>query len=70
MCPHKGYGFSRLFGLKTGTEFAHFGLETGMVFDGTTGVYELFIVSIPTVREMCEFEMDFKKFFLLLFLST
>ena len=29
-------------------EFAHFGLETGMVFDGTTGVYELFIVSITT----------------------
>ena len=48
MCPHKGYGFSRLFGLKTGTEFAHFGLETGVVFGGTTGLYELFIVSIPT----------------------
>jgi len=46
MCLHKGYGFPRLFGLKTGTEFVHFGLETGMVFEGTTGVYELFIVSI------------------------
>ena len=31
--------FSR-FGLKTGLHFAHFGLESGIVFDGTTGVYE------------------------------
>ena len=29
-----------LFGLKTGIDFANFGLESGMVFDGTTGVYE------------------------------
>ena len=28
------------FGLKTGIDFAHFGLESGMVFEGTTGVYE------------------------------
>ena len=28
------------FGLKTGIVFAHFGLESGMVFEGTTGVYE------------------------------
>ena len=28
------------FGLKTGTHFAHFSLESGMVFEGTTGVYE------------------------------
>ena len=28
------------FGLKTGTYFAHFGLESGMVFEGTMGVYE------------------------------
>ena len=30
----------RPFGLKMGTDFAHFGLESGMVFEGTTGVYE------------------------------
>ena len=30
----------RRFGLKTGVDFAHFGLESGMVFEGTTGVYE------------------------------
>ena len=32
--------FLRRFGLKTGIDFAHFGLESGMVFEGTTGVYE------------------------------
>ena len=31
-----GVGFMRRFGLKTGTHFAHFGLESGMVFEGTT----------------------------------
>ena len=41
MCRPEGYIyiFSR-FGLKTGIHFAHFGLESGIVFDGTTGVYE------------------------------
>lgn len=29
-------GFLRLFGLKTDIDFAHFGLESGMVFKGTT----------------------------------
>ena len=33
--PHP-VGFLRRFGLKTGTHFAHFGLESGMVFEGTT----------------------------------
>ena len=28
------------FDLKTGIDFVHFGLESGMVFEGTTGVYE------------------------------
>ena len=35
--PHQ-VGFLRRFGLKTGMHFAHFGLESGMVFEGTTGV--------------------------------
>ena len=30
-----------VFGLKTGVHFAHFGLESGAVFEGTTGAYEL-----------------------------
>ena len=37
--PHR-VGFLPRFGLKTGIHFAHFGLESGMVFEGTTGVYE------------------------------
>ena len=36
--PHR-VGFLRCFGLKTGIHVAHFG-ESGMVFKGTTGVYE------------------------------
>ena len=36
MCrPHR-IGFLRRFGLKTGIHLAHFGLESGMVFKGTT----------------------------------
>ena len=30
----------RRFGLKTGIDFLHFSLESGMLFEGTTGVYE------------------------------
>ena len=37
--PHP-VGFLGLFGLKTGIHFAHFGPESGMIFEGTTGVYE------------------------------
>ena len=37
--PHR-VGFLRRFGLKTGTHFAHFGLESVMVFEGTAGAYE------------------------------
>ena len=29
-------GFLRRFGLKTGIQFTHFGLESGIVFEGTT----------------------------------
>ena len=44
--PHR-VGFLRRFGLKTGILFAHFGLESGMVFEGTTECMNVFIVSIP-----------------------
>ena len=39
--PHR-VGFLRLFGEKTGIDFAHFGLESGMVFERNyvIGVYE------------------------------
>ena len=37
----KGYGFWAFLVLKTGhIHFAHFGLELGVVFEGTAGVYE------------------------------
>ena len=35
--PPQRVGFLGLFGLKTGTHFAHFGMESSMVFEGTTG---------------------------------
>ena len=38
--PSQRVGFLRLFCLKTGIEFAHFGLESGMVYEGTTVVYQ------------------------------
>ena len=39
MPPHR-VGFLCSFGRKTGIHFGHFGLESGMVFEGTTGLYE------------------------------
>ena len=38
--PPLRVGYWSLFGLKTCIHFAHFGLESGMVFEGTTGAYE------------------------------
>ena len=46
MPPHR-VGFLRRFGLNTGIHFVHFGLESGMVFEGTTECMNVFIVSIP-----------------------
>ena len=44
--PHR-VGFLRGFGLRTGIDFVHFGLESGIVFEGTTECMNVFIVSIP-----------------------
>ena len=38
--PPQRVGFLRLFGLKTGIDFARCGLASGMVFEETTGAYE------------------------------
>ena len=38
--PPQRVGFLRRVGLKTGIHFPHFGLESSMVFEGTTGVFE------------------------------
>ena len=43
--PHRYV--ARRFGLKTGIDFAHFGLESGMVFEGTTERMNVFIVPVP-----------------------
>ena len=40
--PTHRVGFLHRFGLKTGIHFAHFGLESSVVFEGTAGVYERF----------------------------
>ena len=48
--PHR-VGFLYRFGLKTGIHFALFGLESGMVFEGTTECMNVFIVSIPNEWE-------------------
>ena len=50
MSPHR-VGFLRCFGLETGIHFAHFGLESGMVFEGTKECMNVFIVSIPNELE-------------------
>ena len=38
--PLQRVGVLRRFGLKTGLDFAQFGLEPGVVLQETTGVYE------------------------------
>ena len=39
--PHRA-GLLHRFGLKTGIHFAHFGLESSVIFEGTAGVCERF----------------------------
>ena len=41
--PHR-VGFLGRFGLKTGIHFARFGLESGMVFEGSTEFMNVFLV--------------------------
>ena len=45
--PPRQVGFLHRFGLKTGIHFAHFGLESGMVFEGISERMNVFVVSIP-----------------------
>ena len=45
--PLHRVGFLGLFGLKTGINFVHIGLESGMVFKGTRESMNVFIVSVP-----------------------
>ena len=47
-------------------DLVHFGLESGMVFEGTTGVHERTLRFIFQMNKKkwvtCEFEKDFKNF--------
>ena len=48
--------FCALFGLKTDIDFAHFGLESSMVFEGVTGGHELnyrFNSKLVSNKEKC-----------------
>ena len=55
-----------VFGLKTGIHFAHFGLESGTVFEGTTECMNVFILSIPDEhRGNKRFRNAFEAFFCL-----
>ena len=59
--PLQRVWFFLRFGLKTGIDFAHFGLESGMVYDETKHVYERngrFVNKKE--REICEFDAKFK----------
>ena len=66
--PHQ-VEFLRCFGPKKGIHFADFGLESGMVFEGTTGVYERIYHKLLQFQmtkkesEIWEFKMDLKNFF-------
>ena len=46
-CRKKLVRFLRRFCLKTVIDFVHFGLESGTVFEGTTGVYEHIYRLVP-----------------------
>ena len=49
--PHR-VGFLRRFGLKTGINFVHFGLESGMIcVAGTTECINVLTVSVPNEKE-------------------
>ena len=68
--PPQRVMFLRRFGLKTGIDFPYFGLEGFWFLRELRECINVFIVSIPNEkkeREICEFEMDFKKSFLCLF---
>ena len=63
--PLQRVWFLRRIGLKMGIEFAHFGLESCMVFEETKEEYERIINKKE--REIREFDAKFKKCFLLAF---
>ena len=69
--PPQRVGSLRRFGLKKGIDFVQFVLGSSMVSDGTTGVHGTYFSfqfqMNKKEREICEFEVNFKKLFLLAF---
>ena len=67
MPPYR-VGFLRRFGLKTSIHFAHFGLESGMVFEGThQECMNVFTVLIPNEYERkvnMRIRNEFEEFFI------
>ena len=65
--PPYRVGFLRRFGLKMSIHFAHFGLESGMVFEGNhQECMNVFIVSIPNEYERkvnMRIRNEFEEFF-------
>ena len=45
--PPQMVRFLRRFGLKMGIDFAHFGLQSGIVFEGLLECINVFLISIP-----------------------
>ena len=43
----KGHEFLLRFGLKTAIDFAHFGLNLGMVLEGIREGMNVFVISVP-----------------------
>ena len=65
--PSQRVGSLRRFGLKTGTDFVHFGFQWNY---GNVRTYLLFQFQMSKKeRKINDFDMDFKKSFLLLFQS-
>ena len=58
-CISHRAGILRRFGLKTGIHFPHFGLELGMVFEGTTGVCFRSNLSSDNIKARSENEYGF-----------
>ena len=59
MCHSQMVWFLHRFGLKTGLDFAHFSLESGMVFDWAMEVYEC----IPRVINRCRCLISYRTVF-------
>ena len=65
MAPQRIW-FLQRFGLKTGIDFAYFGLNSGMVFEGIRIDKHICRFNSKWKRKkgvICEFEMDFKQSF-------